>query len=88
MSAKLSVILYIIICFEIGALLAILPWTDYWENNFFLYFLSAKLHLSGIINVVQSGYARGAVTGLGLLNILLGFLEIFRFRQSVAEMKG
>jgi hypothetical protein len=88
MSAKLSVILYIVICFEIGALLAILPWTDYWENNFFLYFMSAKLHLNGIINVVQSGYARGAVTGLGLLNILLGFLEIFNFRQSVAEMKG
>lgn len=88
MSAKLSVILYIIICFEIGALLAILPWTDYWENNFFLFFLSAKFHANGLIAFVQSGYVRGAVSGLGLLNILLGFMEIFQFRQSVAEMKG
>ena len=42
MSAKVTVIVYILICFEVGVLLAILPWTSYWDDNFFLYFLTGR----------------------------------------------
>ena len=44
MPAKLTVIVYILFCFEVGVLLVILPWTLYWDDNFFLYFLSGKMH--------------------------------------------
>ena len=43
MSAKLSVIFYIILCLEIGIVLTVLPWWPHgmwglsdWGNNYFL----------------------------------------------------
>lgn len=83
MSAKVTVIVYIMICFEVGVLLAILPWTSYWNDNFFLYFLTGKLHAPGLATFLQSGYARGAVTGLGALNMLAGIRDIINFSESV-----
>lgn len=83
MSAKLSVIVYILICLEVGVLLAILPWTSYWEENFFLDFISGRLHAPGIAAFLQTGYVRGAVSALGLVNLLAGARDIFNFRESV-----
>ena len=83
MPAKLTVIVYILICFEVGVLLVILPWTLYWDDNFFLYFLSGKMHAQWFAEVVQSGYVRGAVTALGAVNICAGLVEAYRFRESV-----
>ena len=83
MSAKITVIVYILICFEVGILLLILPWTQYWEDNFFLYFITSKLNASWVPTLLTSGYVRGAVTGLGALNILAGLRDIFKFHESV-----
>ncbi|HYE72689.1 MAG TPA: hypothetical protein VEF04_05130 [Blastocatellia bacterium] len=86
MSAKLSIIVYILICLEVGILLAILPWTSYWSENFFLDFISGRWHAQGVVTFLQSGYVRGAVSALGILNIALGMRDIFRFRQNVNEL--
>ena len=88
MSAKLSVIFYIILCLEIGIVLTLLPWTPQgtlglsdWGNNYFLLYAARK---TGPLlqTVVASGWMRGAVTGLGLLNIGIAFWEIFHFKQT------
>ncbi|MGQ9897418.1 MAG: hypothetical protein ACUVR8_07700 [Acidobacteriota bacterium] len=81
MSIKLPTILFIVLCFEVGLLLSIIPWTNYWENNFFLLWLTAHFPGSQLTAIVQSSYVRGAVTGIGLVNLALGFLEIASFRQ-------
>jgi len=86
MSAKITVIVYILICFEVGALLLILPWSPYWEDNFFLHYITGKLNASWVPTFLTSGYVRGAVTGLGALNILAGLRDIFKFRESVAAL--
>jgi hypothetical protein len=84
MSARITVIVYILICFEVGILLLILPWKpQYWEDNFFLYFITGKLDAPWLQTFLTSGYVRGAVTGLGVLNILAGLRDLFRFRESV-----
>lgn len=83
MSAKITVIVYILICFEVGILLIFLPWTQYWEDNFFLYFMTGKLNAPWLPTILTSGYAKGVVTGLGALNILAGLRDIFKFRESV-----
>jgi len=86
MSAKITVIVYILICFEVGILLLILPWTQYWEDNFFLYFITNKLNAPWVPTLLTSGYVRGAVTGLGALNILAGLRDIFKFHESVQAL--
>jgi hypothetical protein len=94
MSAKLSVIFYIILCLEIGIVLTLLPWIPQgtlglsdWGNNYFLLYAARKTGLYGLQTVVASGWMRGAVTGVGLLNIGIAFWEIFHFRQTVQALQ-
>jgi hypothetical protein len=85
-SAKLTVIFYIFICFEIGALLVFLPWYSYWNDNFFLYYVASRLKWQGLIEIMQSGYMRGAVSGLGVINMLIGCWEIANFKRTVSAI--
>jgi hypothetical protein len=88
-SAKLTVIVYILICFEIGIILLVLPWLPaYWDDNFFLYFITGKLNSPGLQTVLTSGWVKGLVSGLGLVNIAAGLWDIFKFRSSVAALSG
>ncbi|MCS6886082.1 MAG: hypothetical protein RMM17_13585 [Acidobacteriota bacterium] len=86
MSAKLTIIFYILICFEVGIILLILPWHTYWEENFFLYYAAAKLHWQWLIDFAHSGYVRGAVSGIGIINLLIGCWEIVDFRKTVTAL--
>jgi hypothetical protein len=94
MSAKLSVIFYIILCLEIGIVLALLPWIPQgtlglsdWGNNYFLLYAARKTGMFTLQTVVASGWIRGAVTGVGLLNIGIAFWEIFHFQQTVQTLQ-
>ena len=95
MSAKLSVIFYIILCLEIGAFLTVGPWWPHgmwgisdWGNNFFLLYAARATGIQGIQTVVASGWVRGAVSGIGLLNLGIAFWEIFHFKKTVAALQA
>jgi hypothetical protein len=94
MSAKLSVIFYIILCLEIGLVLTLAPWIPQgffglsdWGNNYFLLFAARKTGFYALQTVVASGWVRGAVTGVGLLNLGIAFWEIFTFKQTVSALQ-
>ena len=59
--------------FEIGLLLVVLPWTVFWDRN---YVFDAMPVMRGL---TQSPYWRGAVSGLGILNVGLGIAELMGF---------
>jgi hypothetical protein len=84
MSVKLTIAFFILICFEIGILLVVLPWVPFppWNENYLLVLAADKVHWPWLALAMKSGYARGAVTGLGLCNILLGVWEIVNFRKT------
>lgn len=95
MSARLSVIFYIILCFEIGLFLTVLPWWPQgmwgisdWGNNYFLLYAARKTGIQGLQAVVASGWVRGAVSGVGLLNLGIAFWEIFHFKQTVSALQN
>src|SRR5437773_3533536 len=88
MTSRLSAIFYIILCFEIGLVLAVLPWVPHgwmglsdWGNNYFL-LLAARKTSYGLQRAIASGWMRGAVSGLGILNIGMGIWELINFRQN------
>ena len=89
MSVKLTIVLFIAICFEIGIVLVLLPWARYpsWNDNYLLVLVADKMHWGWLALAMKSGYARGAVTGLGLLNIMLGVLEIINFRRTARSFQ-
>jgi hypothetical protein len=95
MSARLSVIFYIILCFEIGLVLTVVPWWPQgmwgfsdWGNNYFLLYAAQKTGIHGLQAVVASGWVRGAVSGIGLLNLGIAVWEIFHFNQTVAALQN
>src|SRR5438067_5359616 len=92
MSSRLSVIFYIVLCLEIGIILTVLPWVPHgwlglsdWGNNYFL-LLAAHKTGYGVQRFVSSGWVRGAVSGLGLLNLVMGVWELAHFRQTVRAL--
>lgn len=94
MSARLSVIFYIVLCFEIGLVLTVVPWWPQglwgfsdWGNNYFLLYAAQKTGIQGLQSMVASGWVRGAVSGIGLLNLGIAVWEIFHFKQTVTALQ-
>jgi hypothetical protein len=93
MASRLTVIFYILLCLEAGVFLTLLPWWQPWGmgdwgDNFFLVTVAQKTGLVGLQRAVASGWVRGAVTGVGLLNLAMAFWEIFHFNETVRRLEG
>lgn len=74
MSRVLRVVL-LLIWLELGLLLILLPWSDFWAANYFLNRYPA------LIPFLLNPYLRGAISGLGLIDTVLA-VEAFRRGQS------
>jgi len=56
---------------ELGILVILLPWSDWWNVNYFLRY-------GGFATLIQNPFVRGAISGLGVINVLLA---VQGFRQ-------
>ena len=72
---RLSLAVYILFCLEMGLLLLVLPWTSVWLNNSLV---AGHSHLEALAN---NDFVRGAVSGLGLVDIWLAITEALRYRE-------
>jgi hypothetical protein len=72
---KTFAVVLIAFCLEIGLFLLIFPWTEYWEANYFAAFMP-EWH-----RYWDNMYVRGAISGLGMVNLYISFVEIFRLRR-------
>jgi len=66
----LTALLSILSSLLVGLVLAVAPWTSLWESNWLLQPWPAARWL------LLSGFARGAVTGLGLVNLLVALADV------------
>ena len=90
MVERLTVIFFVILCFLLGFYLILAPWDTLfgpWADNYLLAFVSTKAGLPSLQKAVASTWFRGAVTGLGVLNLLIAFWEIAHFSQSVKMLQ-
>jgi len=55
---------------EVGLLLLLIPWSAFWDRN---YFAQAWPPLHALLT---SNYTRGAVSGLGVLNVYVALAEL------------
>ena len=72
---KISAVLFITFCLEIGFFLLVFPWTDAWENNYFSSFAPQWKSLW------DNMYLRGAISGIGAVNLYISFIEMFRLKR-------
>jgi hypothetical protein len=62
---RLLRVLIVLILLELGLGLIALPWLRYWEHNYFLD------HYPDLIHILLHPAMRGAISGLGILDILV-----------------
>jgi hypothetical protein len=72
---KVSALIFIVFAMELGIFLLVFPWSVLWDRNFFASLGPLWLRYW------DNSYLRGAVSGLGLLNIYIALTEIFRLRR-------
>lgn len=63
-------LLYVAYFLEVGLLLVLVPWSAFWERNYFVGMFPP------LLDVLRNNYARGAVSGLGIVNLLVGFHDL------------
>jgi hypothetical protein len=73
--------LYVVYFFLVGVFLLCLPWMPIWENNYILYLYPRWRPL------VANDFFKGAVLGLGIVNILIGIQEIIRIGKNLRERR-
>lgn len=68
--STLTRLLYTAYFLEVGLILVFVPWSPFWERNYFaesLPFLQA---------IIRNNFVRGAVSGIGILNLLAGLADL------------
>ncbi len=75
-------LLFVVFFVEVGLLLIVLPWSAFWEQN---YFASA---FPPLFPLFTNNFVRGGMTGLGVVNLFAGgaeLLTIFVLRDRQLE---
>jgi len=68
-------VVFVIFCLELGFLLIILPWTQFWTSN------SLVAGVQWLRPLLENNFVRGAVSGLGVLDLWIGIAALVSYRE-------
>ena len=66
----MSRLLFLAYFVEVGLVLLVVPWSPFWDRNYFLELWPA------LTDVTRSNLVRGAVSGLGIINLWAAAAEL------------
>jgi hypothetical protein len=72
---RATVLMFGLVCAVVGVLLVVLPWRPEWTDNHLL------MAYPGLRTFVSNGFVRGIVSGLGILDIWIGFSEALHYHE-------
>jgi hypothetical protein len=72
---RFTVLMFGLVCAVVGVLLVILPWRPEWTDNHLL------MASPGLRAFVANGFVRGICSGLGILDIWIGFSEALHYHE-------
>ncbi|MBI4456548.1 MAG: hypothetical protein HY644_11695 [Acidobacteria bacterium] len=67
---KLIRVLYILFCLQGGIFLLVFPWLRLWESHTLL------VQYPVVRPLMMNNFFRGAVSGLGIVNVVIGSIEV------------
>ena len=67
----MSRLLLVAFFLEVGFVLIVAPWSSFWDRNYFAESLPV------LDAIISNNYVRGAVSGLGVINVAAGIVELF-----------
>jgi len=74
--SRIRALLFVTVCATFGVLLVILPWTHQWTDN------SLLLTFPALRTFIAHGFVRGLASGLGMLDLWLGFWEAIHYHEN------
>ena len=74
--SRIRALLFVTVCATFGVLLVIVPWTSHWTDNPLL------LSSPALRSFVANGFVRGLASGLGMLDLWLGFWEAIHYHEN------
>jgi len=69
-SSLIRRLFFVAFFFEVGLLLIVLPWSAFWERNYFGYLWP------GLLPLLENDFIRGGVSGIGFVNLIAGFADL------------
>src|ERR1700760_3976138 len=63
---RIWLVIFVLLCLELGIILVVGPWTRAWTNN------SLTSSYPALHDFLMNDFVRGAVTGLGLIDFWIG----------------
>ena len=63
-------LVYVAFFLEVGLLLLVLPWSTFWDHNYF------AVRWPTLRPLLTNHFVRGAITGLGGVNLVAGFVDL------------
>ena len=85
---RFGALLFAVFCLEIGLFLLVYPWTEGWMGNYFAWAVPDALQTPWHA-FWSNSYARGAVSGLGVVDVWIALIEVFRvFSRSPEPRNG
>jgi len=72
---RIGVLLFVFFCATLGVMLMILPWRPEWSDNPLL------LPFPALRAIMATGFIRGLATGLGVINVWIGFWEAIQYQE-------
>jgi hypothetical protein len=78
----MSRLLLVALFLETGFVLIVVPWSIYWDRNYFAESLPLLREL------LSNNFVRGAVSGLGVVNVAAGISELFAILMARHGRRG
>jgi len=72
---RFTVLFFVFVCAVVGVLLVIIPWRPEWTDNRIL------LSYPALRSLIANGFVRGVCSGLGVLDIWVGFWEALHYHE-------
>ncbi len=77
---RILYVVFVLFCVELGLFLLVLPWSELWDRN------ALFAYVPSLRPVLINNFVRGALSGLGLLNLWVAASDIWHFRSNMAEI--
>lgn len=75
-NARFKMLLFIVFAFEIGFFLLVFPWLQGWDRT------SIPVMIPWLAYIWDNTFFRGAISGLGAVNVYISLLEVGRLRKT------
>jgi hypothetical protein len=72
---RVWLVVFVLFCLEIGIILTWCPWTKIWTQN------SILMSFPTVRSFLMKNFVRGAISGVGLVNLWMGVAEAVRYRE-------